>query len=128
MSVNVQASLDHHGLTADEQLAVFAYMQRSQQVNAYEVQQHIANGTIKSFGQGILSEAEAKKKNEVARQKSAIELMADHEREKQAAKESRRAAKEAKKQSRLEREEFERTGGQVKLSKKERRKLEMMDE
>lgn len=54
--------------------------------------------------------------------------MADHEREKQAAKESRRAAKEAKKQSRLEREEFERTGGQVKLSKKERRKLEMMDE
>jgi hypothetical protein len=44
MSVNVQASLDHHGLTADEQLAVFAYMQRSQQVNAYEVQQHIAVG------------------------------------------------------------------------------------
>ena len=75
-----------------------------------------------------MSEAEAKKKNEVARQKSAIELMADHEREKQAAKESRRAAKEAKKQSRLEREEFERTGGQVKLSKKDRRKLEMMDE
>ena len=42
MSVNVQASLDQHGLTADEQMAVFAYMNRSQQVNAYEVQQHIA--------------------------------------------------------------------------------------
>jgi hypothetical protein len=42
MSVNVQTSLDQHGLTADEQMAVFAYMNRSQQVNAYEVQQHIA--------------------------------------------------------------------------------------
>ena len=42
MSVNVQASLDQHGLTADEQMAVFAYMNRSQQVNAYEVKQHIA--------------------------------------------------------------------------------------
>jgi len=42
MSVNVQASLDRHGLTSEEQMAVFAYMQRSQQVNAYEVQQHIA--------------------------------------------------------------------------------------
>jgi len=42
MSVNVQTSLDQHGLTADEQMAVFAYMNRSQQVNAYEVKQHIA--------------------------------------------------------------------------------------
>ena len=49
MSVNVQTSLDQHGLTADEQMAVFAYMNRSQQVNAYEVQQlsliHISEPT-----------------------------------------------------------------------------------
>ena len=85
------------------------------------------DGTIKSFGKGILNEAEAKKKNEKSRQKSAIEIMADHEREKQRAKEERRATKEAKKQARLEKEEFERTGGQVKLSKKERRRLEAME-
>merc|ERR1712164_82952 len=118
MSVNVDhAALERHGLTSEEQLAVFAYMQRSMSVRAYEVQQHIADGTIKSFGKGILNEAEAKKKNEKSRQKSAIEVMADHEREKQ-------PAKEAKKQARLEKEEFERTGGQVKFSKKERRRLE----
>lgn len=86
------------------------------------------NGTIKSFGKGILSEAEAKKKNDTSRQKSAIELMAEHEREKQRAKDERRAAKEAKKQARLEREEFERTGGQVKLSKKDRKKMAMDEE
>jgi hypothetical protein len=74
-----------------------------------------------------LNEAEAKKKNKASRQKSAIEIMAEHEREKQRVKEDRRAAKEAKKQARLEKEEFERTGGQVKLSKKERRKMEMED-
>lgn len=83
------------------------------------------DGTIKSFGKGILNEAEAKKKNESSRQKSAIEIMAEHEREKQRAKEERRAAKEAKKQARIEKEEFERTGGQVKMSKKERRRLEL---
>jgi len=75
-----------------------------------------------------LTEAEAKKKNAKSREKSAIEIMAEHEREKQAKKEERRMAKEAKKQARLEKEEFERTGGQVKLSKKERRRMEMEDQ
>ena len=43
MSVNVDhAALERHGLTSEEQLAVFAYMQRSMSVRAYEVQQHIA--------------------------------------------------------------------------------------
>jgi hypothetical protein len=126
MSVNVD--LAQHGLSEAEQLAVFEFMNRGQQVNAYEVQQHIANGTIKSFGHGILTEAEAKKKNAKSREKSAIEIMAEHEREKQAKKEERRMAKEAKKQARLEKEEFERTGGQVKLSKKERRRMEMEDQ
>lgn len=51
------------------------------------------NGTIKSFGHGILTEAEAKKKNAKSREKSAIEIMAEHEREKQAKKEERRMAK-----------------------------------
>jgi len=51
------------------------------------------NGTIKSFGHGILTEAEAKKKNAKSREKSAIEIMAEHEREKQAKKEERRVAK-----------------------------------
>jgi hypothetical protein len=51
--------------------------------------------------------------------------MAEHEREKQRAKEERRAAKEAKKLARIEMEEFDRTGGQVKMSKKERRRLEL---
>lgn len=54
--------------------------------------------------------------------------MAEHEREKQRAKDERRAAKEAKKLARLEREEFERTGGQVKLSKKDRKKMAMDEE
>lgn len=106
-------------------MAVFAYMNRSQQVNAYEVQQHIANGTIKSFGKGILGEAQTKKLNEASRQKSALEIMGEHERAKQRAKAERRAAKEAKVAARLEREEFERTGGQVKMSKKERKRMEM---
>ena len=43
MAVNVDhAALERHGLTSEEQLAVFAYMQRSMSVRAYEVQQHIA--------------------------------------------------------------------------------------
>ena len=83
------------------------------------------NGTIKSFGKGILGEAATKKLNEASRQKSALEIMGEHERAKQRAKAERRAAKEAKVAARLEREEFERTGGQVKLSKKERKKMEM---
>jgi hypothetical protein len=40
MSVNVD--LAQHGLSEAEQLAVFEFMNRGQQVNAYEVQQHIA--------------------------------------------------------------------------------------
>ena len=86
------------------------------------------NGTLAEFGRGILDEAEAKKKNSAARAKSAIELMADAEREKQAKKEERKAAKEAKRLARLEKEEFERTGGQVKLSKKERKALALEEE
>ena len=46
------------------------------------------------------------------------------EREKQAKKEERRLAREAKKQARLEQEEFIRNGGNIKLSKKEKRRLE----
>ena len=68
---------------------------------------------------------QTKKLNEASRQKSALEIMGEHERAKQRAKAERRAAKEAKVAARLEREEFERTGGQVKLSKKERKKMEM---
>ena len=102
-------------------------MRRETDATATRATTDVQDGTIKSFGKGILNEAEAKKKNEKSRQKSAIEIMADHEREKQRAKEERRAAKEAKKQARLEKEEFERTGGQVKLSKKERRRLEAME-
>ena len=86
------------------------------------------NGTLAEFGRGILDEAEAKKKNSAARAKSAIELKADAEREKQAKKEERKAAKEAKRLARLEKEEFERTGGQVKLSKKERKALALEEE
>jgi hypothetical protein len=54
--------------------------------------------------------------------------MADAEREKQAKKDERKAAKEAKRLARLEKEEFERTGGQVKLSKKERKALALEEE
>jgi hypothetical protein len=43
MSVTIDhAALERHGLTSEEQLAVFAYMQRSMAVRAYEVKQHIA--------------------------------------------------------------------------------------
>jgi len=86
------------------------------------------NGTLATFGRGILDEAEAKKKNSQARAKSAIELMADAEREKQAKKEERKHAKEAKRMARLEKEEFERTGGNVKLSKKDRKAMAVVEE
>ena len=43
MSVTIDhAALERHGLTSEEQLAVFAYMQRSMAVRAYEVKRHIA--------------------------------------------------------------------------------------
>ena len=73
-----------------------------------------------------MGEAQTKKLNEASRQKSALEIMGEHERAKQRAKAERRAAKEAKVAARLEREEFERTGGQVKMSKKERKRMETL--
>jgi len=125
---SLHASMHASDLTPEEKMAVFEFLNRGQAVRAYEVQQHLNNGTLAEFGRGILDEAEAKKKNSAARAKSAIELMADAEREKQAKKDERKAAKEAKRLARLEKEEFERTGGQVKLSKKERKALALEEE
>ena len=56
-----------------------------------------------------------------------IEIMAALEREKTQKKAARKAAKEAKKEARIEREEFAVTGGNKKLTKKERKRLEQAE-
>jgi len=53
--------------------------------------------------------------------------MAAQEREKQEKKAARKAAKEAKKEERLAREEFALTGGNKKMTKKERKRLEQAE-
>lgn len=91
-------------------------------MNAYEAKMHLDNGTL-NFGHGLDFESGKTKKAE-KRPPTQIEIMAEMEREKQAKKEERRLAREAKKQARLEQEEFIRNGGNLKLSKKEKRRLE----
>ena len=91
-------------------------------MNAYEAKMHLDNGTL-NFGHGLDFESGKTKKTE-KRPPTQIEIMAEMEREKQAKKEERRLAREAKKQARLEQEEFIRNGGNLKLSKKEKRRLE----
>lgn len=91
-------------------------------MNAYEAKMHLDNGTL-NFGHGLDFESGKTKKAE-KRPPTQIEIMAGMEREKQAKKEERRLAREAKKQARLEQEEFIRNGGNLKLSKKEKRRLE----
>jgi hypothetical protein len=68
---------------------------------------HLDNGTL-NFGHGLDFESGKTKKAE-KRPPTQIEIMAEMEREKQA---------------RLEQEEFIRNGGNLKLSKKEKRRLE----
>ena len=78
---------------------------------------------MQNFGSGLDFEGGKTKKRE-KRPPTQIEIMAEMEREKQAKKEERRQAREAKKQARLEQEEFIRNGGPAKMSKKEKRRLE----
>ena len=99
-----------------------ALLHRGQALNAYEAKMHLDNGTL-DFGHGLDFESGKTKKAE-KRPPTQIEIMASMEREKQAKKEERRLAREAKKQARLEQEEFIRNGGNIKLSKKEKRRLE----
>merc|ERR1711959_610274 len=99
-----------------------ALLNRGQALNAYEAKMHLDNGTL-DFGHGLGFESGKTKKAE-KRPPTQIEIMASMEREKQAKKEERRLAREAKKQARLEQEEFIRNGGNIKLSKKEKRRLE----
>lgn len=99
-----------------------ALLHRGQALNAYEAKMHLDNGTL-NFGHGLDFESGKTKKAE-RRPPTQIEIMAEMEREKQAKKEERRQAREAKKQARLEQEEFIRNGGNIKLSKKEKRRLE----
>ena len=99
-----------------------ALLHRGQALNAYEAKMHLDNGTL-NFGHGLDFESGKTKKAE-KRPPTQIEIMAEMEREKQAKKEERRLAREAKKQARLEQEEFIRNGGNLKLSKKEKRRLE----
>ena len=93
-----------------------ALLHRGQALNAYEAKMHLDNGTL-NFGHGLDFESGKTKKAE-KRPPTQIEIMAEMEREKQAKKEERRLAREAKKQARLEQEEFIRNGGNLKLSKK----------
>merc|ERR1711981_262100 len=107
---------------ADTYLKFHALLHRGQALNAYEAKMHLGNGTL-DFGHGLDFESGKTKKAE-KRPPTQIEIMASMEREKQAKKEERRLAREAKKQARLEQEEFIRNGGNIKLSKKEKRRLE----
>ena len=107
---------------ADTYLKFHALLNRGQALNAYEAKMHLDNGTL-DFGHGLDFESGKTKKAE-KRPPTQIEIMASMEREKQAKKEERRLAREAKKQARLEQEEFIRNGGNIKLSKKEKRRLE----
>merc|ERR1712072_1049549 len=107
---------------ADTYLEFHALLNRGQALNAYEAKMHLDNGTL-DFGHGLDFESGKTKKAEM-RPPTQIEIMASMEREKQAKKEERRLARDAKKQARLEQEEFIRNGGNIKLSKKEKRRLE----
>ena len=126
---NLPADLNEHNEeladgcdNADTYLKFHALLHRGQALNAYEAKMHLDNGTL-NFGHGLDFESGKTKKAE-KRPPTQIEIMAGMEREKQAKKEERRLAREAKKQARLEQEEFIRNGGNVKLSKKEKRRLE----
>merc|ERR1712072_1413042 len=107
---------------ADTYLRFHALLHRGQALNAYEAKMHLDNGTL-NFGSGLDFEGGKQKKRE-KRTPTQIEIMANLEREKQAKKEERRQAREAKKQARLEQEEFIRNGGQSKMTKKEKKRLE----
>ncbi|CAL6365660.1 unnamed protein product [Bathycoccus prasinos] len=126
---NLPADLNEHNEdladgcdNADTYLKFHALLHRGQALNAYEAKMHLDNGTL-NFGHGLDFESGKTKKAE-KRPPTQIEIMAEMEREKQAKKEERRLAREAKKQARLEQEEFIRNGGNLKLSKKEKRRLE----
>jgi hypothetical protein len=99
-----------------------ALLHRGQALNAYEARMHLDDGTL-NFGHGLDFEGGKTQKRE-KRPPTQIEIMAEMEREKQAKKEERRQAREAKKQARIEQEEFIRNGGTIKLSKKDKKRLE----
>ena len=98
-----------------------ALLHRGQALNAYEAKMHLDNGTL-DFGHGLDFESGKTKKAE-KRPPARIEIMASMEREKQAKKENA-VWPRSQKQARLEQEEFIRNGGNIKLSKKEKRRLE----
>mmetsp|Transcript_3969 Transcript_3969/g.17689 ORF Transcript_3969/g.17689 Transcript_3969/m.17689 type:complete len:136 (-) Transcript_3969:855-1262(-) len=104
----------------EEFLAVHELMNRGQLLNAYEAKLTHQHGV--EFGHGILNRGKAQKREK--RPPTQIEILAAQEREKQEKKAARKAAKEAKKEERLAREEFALTGGNKKLTKKERKRLE----
>merc|ERR1712230_270663 len=99
-----------------EFLAVHELMNRGQLLNAYEAKLTHQHGV--EFGHGILNRGKAQKREK--RPPTQIEIMAAIEREKQ---EKKAAGKEAKKEERLAREEFALTGGNKKMTKKERKRL-----
>ncbi|EEH55360.1 uncharacterized protein MICPUCDRAFT_68925 [Micromonas pusilla CCMP1545] len=101
-------------------LVVHELMGRGQLLNAYEAKLQHQHGV--EFGVGILNKGKAQKREK--RPPTQIEIMAAVEREKQEKKAARKAAKEAKVEARKAAEEFAANGGNKKLSKKERRKLE----
>mmetsp|Transcript_5421 Transcript_5421/g.22225 ORF Transcript_5421/g.22225 Transcript_5421/m.22225 type:complete len:136 (-) Transcript_5421:1084-1491(-) len=107
----------------EEFLAVHELMNRGQLLNAYEAKLTHQHGV--EFGHGILNRGKAQKREK--RPPTQIEIMAATEREKQEKKAARKAAKEAKKEERLAREEFALTGGNKKMTKKERKRLEQAD-
>ena len=104
----------------EEFLAVHELMNRGQLLNAYEAKLTHQHGV--EFGHGILNKGKTEKREK--RPPTQIEILAAQEREKQEKKAARKAAKEAKKEERLAREEFALTGGNKKMTKKERKRLE----
>ena len=104
----------------EEFLVVHELLGRGQLLNAYEAKLTHQHGV--EFGHGILNKGGAKKREK--RPLTQIEIMAAAERVKTQKKAERKAAKEAKKEERLAREEFALTGGNKKLTKKERKRLE----
>lgn len=107
---------------AETYMKFHALLHRGQALNAYEARMHLDDGTL-NFGHGLDFEGGKTQKRE-KRPPTQIEIMAEMEREKQAKKEERRQAREAKKQARIEQEEFIRNGGTIKLSKKDKKRLE----
>ena len=107
----------------EEFLVVHELLGRGQLLNAYEAKMTHQHGV--EFGHGILNKGGAKKREK--RPLTQIEIMAALEREKTQKKAARKAAKEAKKEARIEREEFAVTGGNKKLTKKERKRLEQAE-